>query len=301
MSTASAELPVSIRLKKSIRDGAPWFRRLYSGVRRAAALVRDRRRRAIVGALPDDSLAMSRDAGFLIVPPGTFSTVEQVVHQARDVLATYDASSPPAGKSKKRFLVNVLEPESLTLRSAIVQFALRDDVLAMVSRYLGLAPLMTSIAVFHSDTVDGVPTSSQLYHCDADDVTQVKAFVYCSDVDTSSGPLTILDARTTGHVQRRTGYRYGARLTDDQVRTAYENPTERAILGAAGTVAFVDTSRCLHFGSRVAAGAPARLVVMIQYQTPYSFMLPSRFREAVPFRRLLDPSLGPLQRLALGE
>jgi hypothetical protein len=109
------------------------------------------------------------------------------------------------------------------------------DVLSAVSRYLGTVPLLTTISVFHSDTVAGDPTSSQLYHCDGDDVTQVKIFVYCTDVDVPSGPLTLLDAATTREVQRRTGYWYRHRLSDDQVRAAAGTPREHVILGPTGT------------------------------------------------------------------
>jgi hypothetical protein len=149
--------------------------------------------------------------------------------------------------------------------------------------------------------VEGVPTSSQLFHCDGDDVTQVKVFVLCSDVNEASGPLTVLDARSTDHVQRQTGYRYRQRLTDEQVREAGGDAAAYPILGPPGTMAFVDTSRCFHFGSRVAPDAPTRLVTMIQYQTPYSFMLPTSAQATLPFRRLLRPGQSPLQRQVLGE
>ncbi len=76
---------------------------------------------------------------------------------------------------------------------------------------------------------------------------------------------------------------------------------EHAILGSARTTVFLDTSRCFHFGSRVASDAPPRLVTMVQYQTPYSFMIPADAHVALPFRCLLTPSLTPLQRLVLGE
>jgi hypothetical protein len=113
--------------------------------------------------------------------------------------------------------------------------------------------------------------------------------------------LTLLDAATTRDVQRRTGYWYRHRLTDEQVQAAVGTPREHVILGPTGTTVFVDTSRCFHFGSRVAAGAPPRLAAMIQYQTPYSFMLPAAAETAAPFRRLANASLSPVQRLVLGE
>ena len=288
------------RIAKAFRVRGPRVRRIYFNARRASRFLRDAPRRSVLATLAPTDVDIAPQDGFVVVPPGRFPETDAIVGEARAALARYDATSPPAGKNRKRFLQNVLDSSSLTLDSAIVRFAFRQDVLSAVSRYLGTVPLLTTISVFHSDTVAGDPTSSQLYHCDGDDVTQVKIFVYCTDVDVPSGPLTLLDAATTREVQRRTGYWYRHRLSDDQVRAA-GTPREHVILGPTGTAVFVDTSRCFHFGSRVAAGAPPRLATMIQYQTPYSFMLPAAAETAASFRSLLVPSLSQLQRLVLGE
>jgi len=289
------------KIAKAFRVRGPGLRRIYFNARRASRFLRDAPRRSILTTLSRTDVDIPAQAGFVVAPPGRFPETAAIVNEARAALARYDAATPPAGKNRKRFLQNVLDASTLTLDSAILRLALRGDVLSSVSRYLGVVPLLTTISVFHSDTVAGDPTSSQLYHCDGDDVTQIKIFVYCTDVDAPSGPLTLLDAATTREVQRRTGYWYRHRLTDEQVQAAVETPQEHVILGPTGTTVFVDTSRCFHFGSRVAAGAPPRLAAMIQYQTPYSFMLPAAAETAAPFRRLVNPSLSPLQRLVLGE
>ena len=290
------------RIAKAFRVRGPAVRRVYFNARRVSRFLRDAPRRSVLAALAPTDIDIDSSAGFRVVAPGRFEETPGIVAEARTALARYDASAPPTGKNRKRFLQNVLDPKSLTLDSAIIRFALREDVLSAVSKYLGVVPLLTTISVFHSDTVAGDPTSSQLYHCDGDDVTQVKVFFYCTDVDTPSGPLTLLDAETTREVQRRTGYWYRHRLTDEQVSAAVGAAREHIILGPTGTAVFVDTSRCFHFGSRVAAGAPPRLATMIQYQTPYSFMLPAGIEEAaLPFRRLLTSSMSSVQRLVLGE
>jgi hypothetical protein len=126
-------------------------------------------------------------------------------------------------------------------------------------------------------------------------------FVYCSEVDRKSGPLTILPADESERVRRAVGYQYRQRLTDQQVAGVVGERREVPILGPCGTLVFVDTSRCFHYGSRVASDAPPRLVTMIQYQTPYSFMLPTPAQKTLAFRRLIAPGLSPLQRLVLGE
>ena len=288
-------------LTKTFRVRGARVRQVYHTWRRVERFLRDSDRRSSLGKLPSTDLRIARERGFLIGPPGAFAETDDVVREAQQALKQFDATTPPAGKNRKRFLQNVLDASTLTQESAAVRFALRDDVIAAVSAYLRIVPFLTSIQVFHSDTIEGVPTSSQLFHCDGDDVTQVKVFIYCSDVDAASGPLTVLDADATTEVQRATRYWYRHRLTDDQVEQVVGTGHQHPILGPAGTAAFVDTSRCFHFGSRVAPGASARLVTMIQYQTPYSFMVPTSAQKTLPFRRLLAPELGTLQRQILGE
>jgi hypothetical protein len=255
----------------------------------------------VLRGLSECDLAIPESQGLLVLPPGRLGESAEVVAEARQALQRFDAAAPPDGKNRKRFLVNVLDPRSLTPESPLVRLALRDDVLTAVARYLGVVPFLTTIAVFHSETVRGHLTSSQLHHCDGDDVTQLKIFVYCSDVDDRSGPLTVVPAAESARVRDRVGYQYRQRLTDDQVHAVLGPAAARAIVGPSGTTVFVDTSRCFHYGSRVAPDAPPRLAAMIQYQTPYSFMVPASAQGSLPFRRLIEPSSNEMQRLVLGE
>ena len=290
---------LSERMTKAIRIRGDAERRVFHAARRVGRFLRDGPRRAALRSLGPARLHISAADGFLVVPPGSFDEVPALVADAHAALARFDAAAP-SSESQKRFLVNVLDRRTLTADSAVVRFALRDDVLSAVSRYLGVVPCLGAISVFFSDTVEGTPKSSQLHHCDGDDVTQVKIFVYCSDVDAASGPLTVLGAEQSARVRRATRYHYRQRLTDEQVAAVLGPRQEHPILGASGTAAFVDTSRCFHFGSRVAPGAAPRLVTMIQYQTPYSFMPPADKDGRGPFSHFDSPALGPLQRLVLG-
>lgn len=193
---------LSQRLTKAIRVRGDGARRTFHVARRAARFLRDMPRRAALRSLPATSLEIPRREGYLLRSPGSFEEVPAIVADAHAALARFEAGAGPAGNAiRKRFLVNVLDASSLTPESAVVRFALRDDVVAAVSRYLGTVPCLSTITVFHSDTVEGTPKSSQLHHCDGDDLTQVKIFIYCSDVDMASGPLTVLGAEDSARVQ----------------------------------------------------------------------------------------------------
>jgi len=292
---------LTTQVAKAFRIRSDGVRNVYTLARRAERFFRDAPRRAALGRLPASTIEIPKAAGFTVLPASVFDEVPAVVADARDALVRYDASHPPDGKNRKRFLQNVLDVSSVTLDTPAMRFALRDDVLASVTRYLGVVPFLSAISVFHSDTVDGAPKSSQLHHCDGDDVAQIKIFVYCTDVDARSGPFTLVAADESRVVRQRTKYQYRQRLTDEQVEGVLGKGHEQAIVGPSGTVLFVDTSRCFHYGSRVAKDAPARLATMIQYQTPYSFMLPTSAQSSLAFRRLIRPGMGELQRLVLGE
>jgi hypothetical protein len=289
------------QITKAMRIRSDGVRNLYTVFRRAARYWRDGERREAYRRLPAPPWSLTPARGFAVFEPGQFAEVPQIVADARASLAESESHGLPATASRKRFLVPVQDPATITLDSAVMRFALREDVLNAVSRYLGVVPFLSTISVLFSDVVKGAPTSSQLHHCDGDDVTQVKIFIYCSDVDPGSGPLTLLPADDSQRVRRGVGYQYRQRLTDEQVAGVVGSGREVPILGPSGTSVFVDTSRCFHYGSRVAADARPRLVTMIQYQTPFSFMVPTHAQQTLAFRRLTGPRLSPLQRLVLGE
>jgi len=287
------------RLTKAIRVRGDAARQAYHVARRAGGLLRDRPRRTALRELPPTLFDIVKSDGFLVLPPGSFPETPAVVAEAHAALARFEAEKRAGPDSWKKFLVNVIDPSELTPASATVRFALRGDVIAAVSRYLGIVPRLGAISILHSDTVKTPPKSSQLHHCDGDDVTQVKVFVYCTDVDRRSGPLTVLSAEHSAKVRKAAGYTYRDRLTDAQVEAVLGPGTDHPILGPAGTAAFVDTSRCFHFGSRVEESAPPRLVTMIQYQTPYAFVKPEQAGRSW-LDRFGGASFGPLQRLVLG-
>jgi hypothetical protein len=83
-------------------------------------------------------------------------------------------------------------------------------------------------------------------------------------------------------------------VADEHVAAKGVSDSAIRLVGAPGSAAFVDTSRCLHYGSR--SNTRERLVLQLQF---LRFQAPgestTRFEVSPHF---LD--LDPLQRLALG-
>jgi hypothetical protein len=197
-------------------------------------------------------------------------------------------------------MVPLLQSARLERESPFLRLALRPDVVAAVSNYLGIVPILTHIEVYYSAFRDATLASSQLFHCDQDDTSQIKIYVLCSDVAEDNGPMLMLDAETSRVVRRALRYEYRNRASDEEVFQAAGNAERHAMVGRSGTVAFVDTSRCFHYGSRVKPGAPPRLVAVLQYLSPFSFRVSRDRKRAAPYRHAARKSSSALERLVLG-
>ena len=285
------------RLHESFKQGGARARRLYAGTRRLRRLGTDRDRRRLTpnGSGPDPRWAIDPDRGFRVFAPGEFPGSGEVVAAALELLG----QDTPEVKGNKHMRKRLLDPAELSPESPFVRFALSDEVLSSVSAYLGVVPLLSYADVWYSGWVEGDLRNSQLYHCDSADVTQVKVFVYCNDVELPAGPLTVMEAGESDAVIQRLGYRFRDRVTDEQMRETADMAREHALVGPAGTVSFVDTSRCFHFGSRVTDRSSTRILAMFQYVTPTAFILPRDLRSAAPFAHLAN-GREPRERLVLG-
>ena len=286
----------------AFRKGTDAVRLEYRRGRAATMGAQLGRREQLAAELAVEAIVtIARDQGYSIVPPGTVAMVPAVVDAAREILAHVDVVQK-SEEANKAFLVKLVDKVELTLESPFLHFALQREIIAAAARYLGVVPILQYANVLYSSHATEEPAKSQLYHCDSDEVEQVKVFVLCEEVTPRSGPLTMLSASSSQLVRDRMGYRYNTRLTDEQ---AYESlgsrGAETALTGPAGTTAFIDTSRCLHYGSRFVDTTAHRLVVMLQYITPLAFILPEEdFRSGARFRRLVQPGMDELTRLVLG-
>ncbi|HEY6507853.1 MAG TPA: hypothetical protein VIY56_07550 [Vicinamibacterales bacterium] len=259
------------------------------------------RRRIVAGMNPSGPCRVADEDGYRAFERGTFPEAVEAAADAQRALAQVDAvlNERRQLKRRKQFLVNLLEPDSVTPDHPLVRLSLRSDLLEGISVYMRTVPLLRSIQVFYSGAAERDLTSSQLYHCDADDGRQLKIFVLCSDVARPNGPLTILDADRSQRVRQAVGYGYHQRLTDEQVEKVVGNHQPFELVGSPGAVCLVDTSRCFHYGSRVEPGAAPRLVAMVQYLSPFAFVLPKGPRAGASLAHLDHPGLNPLQRAVL--
>ena len=276
--------------------------RLEGRARRATRLtaqLEERRdaARTIVGGV---RFSVGRDTGFSVHPPGTFDTAD-VVSYALQTVEDSDLVRKKL-KANKPFMMQLLDQGSYTIESPLLRFGLQSEIVAIAAAYLGLVPILQFASVYYSSATGAELAKSQLYHCDSDDVEQLKVFVLCEAVTPAMGPLTLLRADDSEVIRARSAYRFNTRLADTEVEELLGGrPAATELVGPAGTTAFVDTSRCFHYGSRIEDPTLRRVIVLLQYVTPLAFVLPEDdFRLGARFRALDAPSLDPVTRLVLG-
>ena len=203
------------------------------------------------------------ERGLMLCRPESFPLLDEAIAEAREHFKQY---VPGTSKRKDDSLEGVPR-ENRSYTSAINRLATHPEVLRVVSDYMGMLPLLYRINLLYSPNNEVLEKSSQFYHLDPEDVIMTKIFIFVEDVDADTGPTTVLPADRSAAVRRAIDYRKG-RVPDETVERigGAENLVE--CTGPAGTMAFLDTCRCFHMGSRK-AGKP-RHAIMIQYQTPYA-------------------------------
>jgi hypothetical protein len=246
------------------------------------------------------------EKGFLVLPPQTIEQAAPVISAGNELIESIGHERLLAEHNPKNDTMSrgFIPKDAKTLESPYMRFALSEDILAPIAAYLDVVPILINIDIWYAYAPPSTkgPRNAQLWHLDGDDTTQVKVWIHLQDVVPESGPLTALDASLSEEFAEQTEYDSSVeyRIPDEKVAGFADSELLTLFEGPAGTVDFVDTSRCFHFGSRVEEGAPVRRVFFAKYVTPYAFRFKRDHREEAPYRHLAAESSPELESLALG-
>lgn len=275
-------------------------RQILSGVKRAANPVQYRRRKRVakeITANIEKGAMIPPSYGFRLFGPDGYPGVRAVVDYCTQVYQDSRRIFPPGSFMKdpnKKFLLHVLEGADFCQHPELIRFMISRPLLGVATAYLGAVPLLAGARLCWSPQNE-TARSSQLFHLDYEDVTQLKVFINILETKEDQGPLTFIPADISEQVQKSIG-RVVGRVDDDRVYAAGGRNHVLRLMGPAGSGCFLDTSRCLHYGSRF--NRKDRLVLIIQFLNFHS-----PYKSNARFQRPLDlPDLDPdpVQRLALG-
>ena len=243
--------------------------------------------------------------GFAIDDSQTLPHLDQLIADGEELIERY------AGRRwefTKPYLQDISPESAMDTHPALLDFATSSEVVAAVTPTFGYIPSLPGtipegVRLMESSTkfdpqADGPWRESQLYHADYHSLPTVYVIVAVRDIGPDDGPLHFLGKAASAKVARTLDY--GARgtpyrLTDDVVHSIVDESDVHRFAVPAGTVLFLESSACMHFGSR----RPAQN----RYQWQYSFTSPVRndFMELWRPRRVfpIGESDSPLRRLVL--
>jgi len=182
------------------------------------------------------------------------------------------------------------KPQDL-LKNPDVQRLLADLSFANLAQdYLGSRPVLDVLTMWWSTDFSDRPDSraAQYFHFDMDRPKWLKFFIYLTDVESVNGPHCFVSgSQKTGAIPRsilRHGY---ARLTDEEVKSAFGDDAITTMEAPRGTIIAEDT-RGLHKGTQVSRGD--RLILQFQYSN-------TLFGATYPKASLCEPILHDLKDL----
>lgn len=206
-----------------------------------------------------------RSYGYVRIPANTFFS-------ASDLLPIIDLSNTKLHHSThhKTYLVPLFALEDLPDIPCLSLFFNTPQLFALISSYFAHLPIFTYFNVWLSPNLKSNNTyeGSQLWHLDHESITQLKVFVYLSEVTSDNGCMNIIPAPLSEKLQRQMKYRpaSSSKHFDSSILDSFSLP----LAGSIGDIFIVDTSRCFHRGSACRTGIP-RLIALSQFLPIFAF------------------------------
>lgn len=287
-------------LHKNLRI-PPWvIRPFYRALKITGSPTQYRLRKRLAGEIVTSTkprITIPDRAGYRLFGPDDIEGTDRIVRYCEAVYQQSREAFPPEYFQKhphKKFLFPILEGAEFCRHPELLRFMVSRPILDAAAAYLGTVPKLTGARLCWSPENE-TARSSQLFHFDYEDLRQVKVFMNIFETKEDQGPLTFLPADISHQVQRAIGRVLG-RVQDERIYEGGGRNHEVKLIGPPGSGAFLDTSRCLHYGSR--CNRRDRVVLIIQFLNCFS-----AFRPTAPFTVPSDlPGFKPdlVQRLALG-
>lgn len=246
--------------------------------------------------------------GWAIDRSGAFPCLDETLAEADRLIEDrggVDRRGTPL--AQQDFLFHLNDVGDLAQYPGLLQFPTCSEVLATVSQYMGLIPVLSltrpkGVRVFEStDRFNTNPafTSSQLFHRDIHDEPLVYAIVLVCDITAENGPWCFLPASVSEEASAALNYQArGAeyRVTDERMYEIVDPAARIDFTGKRGDVLFLDSSRCFHYGSRHAKSTGYRLMYAFttHCRADFTRML---FRHKYPIR----PEDSQLRKMVLGD
>lgn len=174
----------------------------------------------------------------------------------------------PGNKSKKKFFTNLYE---FRKNDDLSTFAINKYFIKLISKYLKLSPIINNIQLIKSDIInDKQFYSSMNWHIDNHHDKLIKIMLLPFDLDIQGGPTCFLDKKTSEYIIKKNFYFKSPRyFSDSEIKEIKSNFKKKikSFTGKKNDILLIDTSKCLHMGSRCNAERYQLFVTYTPIQT----------------------------------
>jgi hypothetical protein len=201
--------------------------------------------------------------------------LDRMLADSEKIIAERAGVRKSAQGTYRSYFQDVWTPADLEAYPSFLDFVTSSDVLAVVADYLKCIPALTttlpsgirfveSNAAF--DDQPNNPHDSQLYHIDYYSLPNVYMLVLLQDTTPDHGPWTFLPRSISMEAMAKLNYwnsQRGYRMSDADVYSVVDKKDVIEFTGQKGDVLFIESSGCLHYGSR--NSVKPRFQLMIGY------------------------------------
>lgn len=193
-----------------------------------------------------------------------------IINKCDRIISSYDENLNQLNRNKS-MIYNILEPDDIQKIDGLIEFATSKNLISVISNYLKEIPILLGINLYHSPKNENEQfSSSQLFHIDTEQHKQIKIFYLLHDTDISHGPLEFMNKLETENIIKSINYK-GKRIADDTIKKLNLNNSffdDKKFIGKQGSGLMIDSSNCLHRGSRKIL--KDRYILQFQYFSKFS-------------------------------
>tara|TARA_B100000989_G_C19499630_1_gene453640 strand:+ start:600 stop:1631 length:1032 start_codon:yes stop_codon:yes gene_type:complete len=176
--------------------------------------------------------------------------------------------------SKKNTLLSLPIDISIKENKPIKKLALHPEIIKPVGNYLGGLPILYGCYIWYSPNDKNINLiGSQLYHFDREDYRQIKCFIPIRNISEKNGTLNVIPAKNSREFMNKRGQNEAyqslkQRFSDNEVYQKIGEKFKVELKAKTGEIILLDTSNCLHFGSR--KSEKPKYHITLHYITPFN-------------------------------
>jgi len=201
--------------------------------------------------------------------------LDRVLEDSDKIIAERSGERRSPKGAYRSYTQDICTPEDSERYTSFLDFATSSDVLSVVSHYLQSIPALSTtlppgIRVMESnaafDDQPDKPHDSQLYHMDYYSLPLVYILVLLRDTTPEHGPWTFLPRGVSQKTRRALNYwsrQRAYRVSDKDIYSVVDRKEAIEFCYPRGTVLFIESSGCFHYGSR--NSIKPRFILMIGY------------------------------------